>query len=149
MPPKIRISKPIQHRAFAKRPRLPATGKPKDSALDISLNGVKGSRIIQEHGLLRVLAEVSGDGLRRQRQYDQIPVIRLSPKKNRPEVGHATDSGIPPRRCSDDLRPQVCEADPPASPTEEKEVQRGGSIFERRTPRVPGKRGGIHDGPLQ
>ena len=32
MPRKIRISKPIEHRDFAKRPRLPATGKPKDSA---------------------------------------------------------------------------------------------------------------------
>lgn len=72
----------------------------KTQPLDISLNGVKGSRIIQEHGLLRVLAEVSGDGLRRQRQYDQIPVIRLSPKKidrrwaTRPILGYRP-AGVP------------------------------------------------------
>ena len=150
MPRKITISKPIEHRALAKRSRLSATGKPKDSVLDISLNGVKGSRIIQEHGRLRVLPEVSGDGLRRQQQYDQIPVIRLSPKKidrrlaTRPILGYRP-AGVPTT-----FVPKFAKPTHQLRPQRKKEVQHGGSIFERRMPRVPGETGrGIHDGPLQ
>ena len=133
MPRKIRISKPIEHRTLAKRPRVPAKGKPKDatvSLLDISLDGVKGSRIIQEHGRLRVLAEVSGDGLRRQRQYDPIPVIRLSPKQINRRLAARPILGYRPAGVPTTFIPKFAKPTHQLRPQRNKEVQRGGSIFD-------------------
>ena len=67
MPVKTEIAKPVEHRALAKRSRLPAEGKTRGttlSLLDISLDGVRGPRLIRQGGRLRVVASLDGNGIR-------------------------------------------------------------------------------------
>ena len=77
------IPNPIRHSALEKRRRVPAKGKPEDISLpilDLSLLGVKGTRVLQEDGRLRVEADLTGEGLRRKRRYEEIPTIGLAPE---------------------------------------------------------------------
>src|SRR5918995_5166414 len=74
---------PLKHSVIAKRRRLVAEGKPQRatvSLLDVSLAGVRAPRVVRRDGRLRLIAQVAGDGLRRERRYDRIPVTALRPR---------------------------------------------------------------------
>jgi V8-like Glu-specific endopeptidase len=109
-----------------------ATGVPGKTALpvlDISLKNVTGTRVVQEGGRLRVVAEIGVSGFRRERRYERIPVTRLSSEDldsglARQEVEGHCPPGVPtafiPRRAkrSHTLRPE-----------RGKDLDRGGTIF--------------------
>jgi hypothetical protein len=111
--------KPVEHPALAKRRRMRATGVPGKTALpvlDVSLKNVTGTRVVQEGGRLRVVAEIGVKGFRRERRYERIPVTRLSSEDldsglARQEVEGHCPPGVPtafiPRRAkrSHTLRP--------------------------------------------
>ena len=73
--------KPVDHDALTERRQIPAEGTLKDetlSVVDISLEGVKGTNVIQEEGRLRVVATLDGKGGRRERRHERIPAIPLN-----------------------------------------------------------------------
>ena len=124
--------KPVEHATLAKRQRIRATGTPESAAvsvLDVSLRNVKGTRVIQEAGRLRVIAELGVNGFRRERRYERIPVTGLSPESIdstlvTQEIKGHYPAGVPitfiPKRAkrSHTLRPEKGE-----------DLDRGGTIF--------------------
>ena len=127
-----KVSKPIQHRALAKRRRVAAKGKPERMTmpiLDVSLRDVRATKVHQEGERLRVEAELSARGFRRERRYEQIPVTRLTPKDIdrkllRQEIKGHVPAGIPtafmPRKAK---RTHTLRAE------KGEDVDRGGTIF--------------------
>ena len=89
MPSNAKNTKPLTHRALAKRSRLPASGKAKSATLpllDISVEGLKAPRLIRKDGRLRVVATLDAKGLRPQRRFERIPTTALNPKTIDPKL---------------------------------------------------------------
>ncbi len=132
MPRRTKIAKPVEHRSLVKRSRVPAKGRPKGatvSLLDVSLSGVKGTRVIQEAGRLRVLAEIGGAGLDRGRRYEQIPVIRLRAKEIDPHLAAREIKGYRPAGVPTTFTPKLAQPTHQLRPQRGEDLDRGGTIF--------------------
>lgn len=132
MPSKITIAKPVEHRALAKRSRLPAQGEPKRasiSLLDVSLKGVNGTRVIQEAGRLRVVADLGENGLCRQRRYERVPVIRLSAKEIDPTLTAREIQGYRPASVQTTFTPKLAKRTHQLRPQTGEDLDLGGTIF--------------------
>jgi V8-like Glu-specific endopeptidase len=132
MPGKIEIAKPVEHRVLAKRSRVPAKGKPRGatvSLLDISLDGVRGPRLIREGGRLRVVASLDGNGLRPQRRYERIPVTRVNAKQIDPQSATRQIKGYRPPGVPTTFTPKLSKPTHQLRPQKGKGLDRGGSIF--------------------
>ena len=126
------IRKPIQHEALVKRGSIAAKGEAKGATLpllDISLSDVKGTRVIQEGGRLRVLAEVGPDGLRGQRRYERVPVVRLNAKKIDAGLLRAQVNGYRPDGMATNVIPKPAKPTHQLPPRKGRDLDRGGTIF--------------------
>jgi V8-like Glu-specific endopeptidase len=129
---KTKISKPIEHSELAKRRSVQAEGKAKEATvplLDVSLAGVTGTRVIQEGGRLRVVADVSANGLRRQRRYEQIPTIGLSEKDVSPRLARQEIKGFLPAGVPTVFKPRRSRPTHQLPPEKGEDLDRGGTIF--------------------
>jgi hypothetical protein len=125
-------TKPITHRALAKRSRLKAEGRLKSAAvslLDISLDGVKRPRLTRGGGRLRVVANVSGNGLQRERRYEHIPVTALSRSKIDPDVAARELNGYRPTGVPTVFIPKLAKPTHQLRHKKGKNVDIGGTIF--------------------
>lgn len=132
MSPKTKIAKPVEHRALAKRSRVPAEGKLRDatvSLLDVSLGGVKGPRLIKEGGRLRVVARLGGNGLHRQRRYERIPVTRLGGTRIDPQLAAREIKGYRPAGVLTTFTPKLAKPTHQLRPQRGKDLDPGGTIF--------------------
>lgn len=129
---KTNVPKPVKHDALAKRSRVPTEGEPKGasvSLLDVSLKGVTGTRVIQEAGRLRVLAELGENGLHRQRRYDRVPVIRLSAKEIDPKLAAREIQGFRPAGVPTTFTPKLAKPTHQLRPQMGEGLDPGGTIF--------------------
>jgi V8-like Glu-specific endopeptidase len=132
MPSTTRITEPLKHSTIARRSRIPADGKFKRasiSILDVSLGGVKNPRLIKEPGRVRLVANVSGDGLQRRRRYERIPVTALSKRKINPELAAREINGYRPGGLPTLFIPKQARATHTLRPRKGKDVDPGGTIF--------------------
>lgn len=132
MPRKTKATKPLEHRKLIERSPRPAKGKAKKATvtiLDVSLKGVSGSRVIQEDGRMRVEAELGSNGLRRERRYEQIPVIRLGKKDIDPKLAARPINGYLPTGAPTTFTPKQAKRTHQLRPTKGKDLDRGGTIF--------------------
>jgi hypothetical protein len=132
MPGKWAVAKPVEHRVLAKRSRVPAEGKPRGatmSLLDISLDGVRGPRLVRKDGRLRVVASLDGRGLRPQRRYERIPVTRLNARQIDPQLAAQEIRGYRPPGVPTTFTPKLGKPTHQLRPQRGKGLDRGGSIF--------------------
>jgi V8-like Glu-specific endopeptidase len=132
MAKKTATRKPIQHEALVKRGSIAAKGEARGATLpllDIPLSDVKGTRVIQEGGRLRVLAEVGPDGLRGQRRYERVPVLRLNASKIDSSLVRAQVNGHRPDGMATSFIPKPAKPTHQLPPRKGKDLDRGGTIF--------------------
>ena len=126
------LSTPLENKVLMKRPRVPAEGKGENttvSLLDISLEGVHGSRILNENGRLRVVAELGHNGFSRQKRYDRIPAIRLRPKDINQTLLPEEIKGYRPSGLPTNFKPKLAKRTHTLPISEGKDVDKGGTIF--------------------
>lgn len=126
------IPNPIRHSALEKRRRMPAKGKPEDISLpilDLSLRGVKGTRVLQEDGRLRVEADLTGEGFRRKRRYEEIPTIGLAPEDISYTIARREIKGHLPAGVPTAFIPKRARRTHTLRPEKGKGLDRGGTIF--------------------
>jgi V8-like Glu-specific endopeptidase len=131
MSPKSEAARPLEHSKLAKREQLAAEGELKNATvplLDVSLKEVKASRIIQEGGRLRVLAELDGRGIRSPR-YERIPAIRLSAKDVHPQLKTRRIEGYRPSGLPTKFMPKRSRPTHQLRPQKGEHLDRGGTIF--------------------
>jgi V8-like Glu-specific endopeptidase len=132
MPRKTRIAKPIDTSKLIRRPGIKAAGKPQDvsvSLLDVSLAGMRGSRVIQEGGRLRVVAQLGESGLSRQRRFERIPTIRLRARDFDSRLARQDLVGHRPEGLATRFKPQLAKPTHRLRPTRGKDLDQGGTIF--------------------
>jgi V8-like Glu-specific endopeptidase len=132
MPGKTEVPKPVTHRTLAKRLRLRAEGKAKGSTvslMDIALDGVKRPRLIKQGRRLRIIASLDADGLRPQRRYQRIPVVRLNAKRIDPLLTTREITGYRPSGVFTTFIPKLGQPTHRLRPRKDKGLDRGGSIF--------------------
>jgi V8-like Glu-specific endopeptidase len=125
-------SKPIDHRAVLKRSKVAADGQAQAasvSLLDLSLKGVKGTRVIQEAGRIRVVADVDANGLPRGRRGERIPVIRLTEKDVDPKWADAELKGFRPSGVPTTFKPKSARRTHQLPPPKGEDLDLGGTIF--------------------
>ena len=124
-------AKPLEHKVVAKRSRIPAEGKAGNavvSLLDISLDEVKGSRIIHEAGI-RIVAECGPNGLDRRRGRDLIPTTRLTLKDIDRKLLAQEIKGHRPSGQPTTFKPKLAKHTHQLPPAKGEHVDRGGTIF--------------------
>ena len=129
---KTKISKPVEQSELAKRASVRLEGKAKEATvtlLDVSLAGVAGTRVIQEGGRLRVVANVAANGLRRQRRYEQIPTIGLSAKDISSRLARQEIKGFLPAGVRTAFKPQLAKRTHRLPPQKGEDLDQGGTIF--------------------
>ncbi len=129
---KKKTLRPVEHPKLAKRRRVPATGKAERAALsvlDVSLKGVEGTRVIQEAGRLRVIAEVGVKGFRPERRYDRIPVTRLRSRDIDRKLATQEIKGQRPTGVPTAFMPKRAKRTHTLRPEKGKDVDLGGTIF--------------------
>jgi V8-like Glu-specific endopeptidase len=132
VPTKTESTKPLEHRALAKRSHMPAKGRLKSatlSLLDVSLDGVKGPRLIKKDKRLRLVATLDGNGLHRQRRYERIPVTSLSAKKIDPQLAAKEIMGYRPAGLPTNFTPKQAKPTHQLRPQKGEDVDLGGTIF--------------------
>jgi len=132
MPSNAKNTKPLTHRALAKRSRLPASGKAKSATLpllDISVEGLKAPRLIRKDGRLRVVATLDAKGLRPQRRFERIPTTALNPKTIDPKLLKQELPGYRPPGMPTTFLPKLGKPTHQLRPGRGKGLDRGGSIF--------------------
>jgi V8-like Glu-specific endopeptidase len=123
---------PLTHRELARRSAIRAVGKSKratTSLLDLSLDGMRGPRLVRKDGRLRLIASVDGNGIRPERRYERIPVTRLGPGKISPELLRQEIRGHRPSGMATTFLPKLAKPTHQLRPSRGKGLDRGGSIF--------------------
>lgn len=123
---------PVEHRILAERRPVPGKGVPENekvSVLDVSLEDVKSTHVIQEAGRLRVLAEVGVNGLGRERRYEQIPVTRLTADDIDRELISKEIEGYRPAGVPTAFTPGKAKPTHTLPPEKGEGLDRGGTIF--------------------
>lgn len=131
MPSKAQ-SKPLTHRALAKRAALPAEGKAKRasvSLLDISMDGVGSPKLERGDGRLRITATVGSDGLKPRRRFARVPTTVLDPRKIDPRLFTQELPGYRPSGMRTTCLPKLGAPTHTLRPGRGKGLDRGGSIF--------------------
>jgi V8-like Glu-specific endopeptidase len=132
MPRKQKTTRPLEQRVLTRRSRLAADGEPEQatvSLLDISLKNVSATQVIQEDGRLRVTAQLNSSGLQRERQYERIPVIRLSAKDIDPRKVARSIEGFRPAGVPTNFKPKRARPTHQLPPQRDEELDQGGTIF--------------------
>lgn len=125
-------STPVKHDKLAKRRRIPAEGKAESMALpilDVSLKHVKGTRVLQESGRLRVMAELGVNGLQRRRRYETIPVFGLKATDIDRSLVNKEIKGHRPAGVPTAFIPKRARRTHILRPEKGKDVDVGGTIF--------------------
>ena len=123
---------PLTHRQLARRSSIRATGKAKRataSLLDISLDGVRGPRLVRKDGRLSLVASIDGNGIRPERRHERIPVTRLNAKTLDPKLFAKEIHGYRPLGLATTFAPKLSKPTHQLRTSRGKGLDRGGSIF--------------------
>jgi hypothetical protein len=129
---KQRNSNPIEHRALLKRSKVAAEGEVQPASiplLDLSLKGVTATRVSQEAGRIRVVADVDANGLTRGRRGEHIPVIRLREKDIDRKLANAELKGFRPAGMPTTFKPKAARRTHQLRPPKGEDLDLGGTIF--------------------
>lgn len=132
MTSKKRATKPVRHDHVAKRKRVRGEGKAVTATLplvDVSLKGVRGTRVLHEDGRLRVEADLGKDGVRRDRRYERIPAIPLGEKDISRRLAAQELKGHRPGGIPTAFIPKRARRTHTLRPEKGKDLDRGGTIF--------------------
>src|SRR5262249_39882809 len=99
-------SKPASWPCGAVYPQREAKNVP-ISLLDVPLAGVRAPRLIKAAGRLRVEAQITSNGLGRERRYERIPVTRLRPNMIDPELAKMKIEGHRPAGVATSFKPKL------------------------------------------
>jgi hypothetical protein len=122
--------KPIEHAVLSKREGLPAEGEPQGSTVplfEFPADAVERARIVEEHGRMRLVAEVTVDGLPRRRE--QIRVKRLKADEVDPTLAERPIEGYRPAGVPTRFLPTLAEATHTLPARKGKDPDPGGTIF--------------------
>jgi V8-like Glu-specific endopeptidase len=129
---KTTTSAPVRHSAVAKRRRVPAKGEPPEISLpilDVSLKDVRGTRVRQEGGRLRVEADLTSAGLDRRRRYERIPAIGLDARDISRSLARQEIKGHRPAGVPTAFIPKRARRTHTLRPERGKDLDPGGTIF--------------------